>query len=69
MAVYSMRVEVRLDAGLSILTTIFVCIVLAFGSGIFSKMMVDLVIAPIEAMITKVQNIEKNPLKAAHDEE
>ena len=43
--------------------------VLASGALIFSKMTTDLVISPIEQMIEKVNNITKDPLKAAHDEE
>ena len=46
-----------------------VCIVLASGAMIFSKITTDLVISPIEDMIVKVNNITKDPLKAAHDEE
>ena len=46
-----------------------VCIVLASGAMIFSKLTTDLVISPIEDMIVKVNNITKDPLKAAHDEE
>lgn len=46
-----------------------VCIVLASGAMIFSKLTTDLVISPIEDMIIKVNNITKDPLKAAHDEE
>jgi uncharacterized protein YqfB (UPF0267 family) len=36
---------------------------------LFSKLTTDLVITPIENMITKVQAITMDPLKAAHDEE
>jgi len=46
-----------------------VCIVLSSGAAIFSKYTTDLVITPIETMIEKVNNITKDPLKAAHDEE
>jgi hypothetical protein len=46
-----------------------VCIVLASGAMIFSKLTTDLVISPIEDMIVKVNNITNDPLKAAHDEE
>jgi hypothetical protein len=46
-----------------------VCIVLSSGAAIFSKLTTDLVIHPIETMIEKVNNITKDPLKAAHDEE
>jgi hypothetical protein len=43
--------------------------VLSAGAGIFSKLTTDLVITPIETMIEKVNNITKDPLKAAYDEE
>lgn len=42
---------------------------LSAGAGIFSKLTTELVITPIETMIEKVNNITKDPLKAAHDEE
>jgi len=58
-----------LDATLSIITTFMVCIVLGSGAMIFSKLTQDLVIFPIENMISKVQAITKDPLKAAHEEE
>lgn len=45
------------------------CIVLSSGAAIFSRLTTDLVISPIETMIEKVNNITKDPLKAAHDEE
>ena len=51
------------------MTTLMVCIILGAGAGIFSKLTTDLVITPIEDMIEKVNNITKDPLKAAHDEE
>jgi len=35
----------------------------------FSKLTNDLVISPIENMIQRVNNITKDPLLAAHDEE
>ena len=69
LAVYDLRQTVKLQAYLGIATTILVCIVLASGAMIFSKMTNDLVISPIELMIEKVNNITKDPLKAAHDEE
>lgn len=69
LAVYDMRSGVILNAQLGILTTFLVCIVLSSGAAIFSKLTTDLVITPIEIMIEKVNNITKDPLKAAHDEE
>jgi hypothetical protein len=35
----------------------------------FSKLTTDLVISPIEDMVSRVNNITKDPLKAAHEEE
>lgn len=64
-----MRANTRLTAALSICRTFFVCFVLAAGALFFSKDANDLVISPIEAMITKVNRIAKNPLQAAQDEE
>lgn len=69
MAIYDTRKAVVLNAQLGIVTTFLVCIVLSAGAAIFSKMTTELVITPIEAMIDKVNNITKDPLKAAHDEE
>lgn len=69
LAIYDLRHTVVLQAQLGIATTFLVCMVLASGALIFSKMTTDLVISPIEQMIEKVNNITKDPLKAAHDEE
>lgn len=69
MAVYNIKSQVVLNAQLGIITTFLVCIVLSSGAAIFSKLTNELVIAPIETMIEKVNNITKDPLKAAHDEE
>jgi hypothetical protein len=43
--------------------------VLGTGAMFFSKLTTDLVISPIEDMITRVNNITADPLKAAHEEE
>ena len=45
------------------------CVVLASGAMILTKITSDLVITPIENMIIKVRRISENPLKAAHEEE
>jgi hypothetical protein len=68
-AIFDIRSSVKLDALLSILQTIFVCIVLTIGAVIFTKDANDLVIGPIEQMMIKVQRIAKNPLDAAKEEE
>jgi hypothetical protein len=49
--------------------TIFVCIVLALSSIMFSKDANDLVLGPIENMMDKVNKIAKNPLEAVQEEE
>ena len=51
-----------MSAILGILTTFFVCIVLATGSLTLSKVTQDLVLNPIEDMITKVKKITENPI-------
>lgn len=45
---YDLRKATKLQAGLSIGTTIFVCVVLASGALLFSNTATDLVISPIE---------------------
>ena len=54
-----------MSSALGIARTFFVCFVLAAGALLFSRDSNELVIAPIEAMIMKVNKIAKNPLKAA----
>ena len=51
------------------MTTLIVCAILLFASLMLTKTTTDLVISPIENMITKVQAIATNPLKAAQNEE
>ena len=69
LAVYDIRQIVQLEAKLGIATTFLVCTVLGAGAMMFSKLTNDLVISPIENMIQRVNNITKDPLLAAHDEE
>lgn len=54
---------------LSIVRTIFICIVLGGASMIFSQDATQLVLDPIEKMLEKIKNITQNPLKAAQSEE
>lgn len=54
---------------LSIVRTIFICIVLGGASMIFSQDATELVLEPIEKMLEKIKNITENPLKAAQSEE
>jgi hypothetical protein len=51
------------------LTTIFVVFVLGAGTLILSRVTQEMVITPIEEMMTKVKRISENPLKAQQDEE
>ena len=68
-AVFDLRQNTRLQAILSILTTIFVVFVLGAGTLILSRVTQEMVITPIEEMMTKVKRISENPLKAQQDEE
>ena len=64
-SIFDLRPNTKLDAGLGICRTIFICFVLAGGALFFSKDTNELVIMPIEKMIEKVKKIAKNPLEAA----
>jgi len=68
-AVFDLRENTKLQAILSILTTIFVVFVLGAGTLILSRVTQEMVITPIEEMMTKVKRISENPLKAQQDEE
>ncbi len=68
-SVFDLRAETHMDAWLGIVQTIFVCIVLTIGAFLFTKDATDLVIEPIEQMMTKVKRIARNPLEAAKEEE
>ena len=63
------REDTKLNAILGILRTIFVCVVLTAGAMYFSKDSNDLVLAPIENMLSKIKRIAANPLEAAQIEE
>lgn len=60
------RPFVRESAVFSILTTVFVCIVLCAAAMLFYNDVNQLVLYPVEEMISKVQAIRDNPLKASH---
>ena len=47
-AVYDLRKKTRLDSGLAIGNTLFICVILASGALIFSNITQTLVIQPIE---------------------
>lgn len=69
LSIYDQRHNEKLRAGLGIGTTLLVCIVLGSGAMIFSRIITDLVITPIEDMVQRVQDITDDPLKAAHQQE
>ena len=56
-AYYNNEKKANINAILSILRTIFVCVVLAFAAILFSKDASDLVLTPIENMLRKINNI------------
>ena len=64
-AVHDLRKITRLQAIMGILTTLAICTVLAMGSLFLSKVTQDLVLSPIEDMISKVKDITANPILAA----
>jgi hypothetical protein len=64
-AIFDLRFVTKMTAGLSIVRTIFVCVILSFGSLYFSKDAHEIVILPIEQMIRKVNSISRNPIEAA----
>lgn len=68
-ACFDFRSMTKLTAILSILRTIYVCIVFIVGSLFFSKDAKQLVIIPIMNMIQKVNKIARDPLEAAQEEE
>ena len=67
--IHDLRPETKLEAGLGIGQTLFVCVVLATSAIIFTQTTNTLVINPIEDMIAKVNRISENPLLAAQEEE
>ena len=68
-AIFDLRSQTKLAAGLDICRTFFVCCVLAAGAIFFQKDAQDLVIKPMDSMIQKVNRIASNPLEAAQEEE
>jgi hypothetical protein len=67
--VHDLRGFTKLGAWLGIVTTLCICIVLATGSLLLSKVTQDLVLGPIEEMISNVKAITANPIKAAQQAE
>jgi len=54
---------------LNISKTIFVCIIFSFGSMFFFSDVLEMVLAPIESMTKKVQNMANNPMMALQEAE
>ena len=67
--VHDLREFTRAAAILGIVTTSVICVVLATGSLLLSKVTQDLVLSPIEDMISKVKDITSNPIQAAQQAE
>lgn len=67
-AFYSTLRVSQLTSLLSIMRTLFVCLVLSIGSYYFTNDANVLVLNPIERMLEIVKLIAKNPLAAASDE-
>lgn len=63
-ALFDNRMSSKLDSILNIVKTIFICFVLTIGSLSFSKDTNDMVLEPIESMISKIKDISINPLEA-----
>ena len=59
----------RLSAILNIVKTCFICVVLTVSSYCFSKDTSEMVLEPIETMISKVKEITKNPIEALQKNE
>ena len=68
-AVEDLRPSTRIQAGLNMARTIFICVVLTVSGLLFSKDANDLVIGPIENMTNKIKKMIENPLDAAQDAE
>lgn len=67
-AFYSIVHSNDMNSYLSISRTVFVCVVLAVASIMFTSDANTLVLGPIERMLEKVKLISRNPLAAASDE-
>mmetsp|Transcript_34086 Transcript_34086/g.101268 ORF Transcript_34086/g.101268 Transcript_34086/m.101268 type:complete len:980 (-) Transcript_34086:46-2985(-) len=62
--VFDRRAGSQLEAFLNTMQTVFICLLLGFGSMLFSNDANTLVLMPIERMIVKIEKIRKNPLAA-----
>lgn len=64
-AYIELTTESKLNAMLNICKTAFICLMFCIGALIFTKDANDIVITPIENMISKVKRIAYNPMLAA----
>lgn len=63
------RKNYQLNAGLSMLRTVFISIVLAGSAMLFGRDIEELVLTPVEKMVQVVKRLSKNPLEAGTIEE
>ena len=68
-AIFDVSEANRLSALLNIIKTCFICVVLTVSSYCFSKDTSEMVLEPIETMISKVKEITKNPIEALQKNE
>lgn len=61
---FDQRGFTQLEAGLSIVQTLFICFAVGVGAMTFSKDANELLLNPIERMIEKMETIKENPLEA-----
>lgn len=61
---FDKRRTTQLEAGLSMLQTVFICIAVGVGAMTFSNDANQLLLNPIERMIQKMETIKDNPLEA-----
>jgi class 3 adenylate cyclase len=66
--VVDLRPYTRTEALLSVYRTIAICVILGIATYIFSESAFNLVLKPIDRMITKVNEIRENPLQASRIE-
>jgi len=64
MAAFDIRHITRLEAGLSMIQTIFICFAVGIGAASFYANANQLLLNPIERMVAKMEAIKDNPLEA-----
>ena len=68
-AVADLRPVTKVQAGVNILKTVFLCVVLAGSAFFFSKDAHVLVLSPLELMYQKIRRMAENPLETAQQAE